>query len=136
MGSADPFDDLMEAFSALESGEERLELLADLGRGLPPLDASERVDANRVRGCVSAVWFVRRPSEPGVVRFDAESDALLVKGLIAVVKAAYDGRPHQEVLDLDLEGAFEKVGLSRHLSVSRRNGFQSMVRRVKEWAAR
>lgn len=133
-------DDLYDEFEFLGSWEDRCEYLIDLGFELPSLPAADKTEPNRVHGCQSNVWMTVRPSkdEFGETRLDirADSDAMIVKGLIAVLLTVYNGRTPREVLETDIAGVFTKLGLDRHLSSARKNGLGGMVRRIQEEAAR
>ena len=129
----DRLDDIMEAFEFLDDWEERFEYLIGLGKALPGLPDAEKVAANKVEGCTSQVWLTssvaERDGEP-VLHFDADSDAHIVRGLIAVLLAAYSDRTVDEILATDVDAAFREMGLDKHLSPNRRNGFSAMVGRI------
>ena len=133
-------DDLVEEFEFLGSWEDRCECLIDLGFELPPLPAEEKTERTRVHGCQSLVWLVVRPQvgEDGETRMQvrADSDAMLVKGLIAVLLTVYDGRTPRDALETDVAAVFTRLGLDEHLSSARKNGLAGMVTRVREEAAR
>lgn len=124
-------DDLAQEFDLLGDWEERYRYVIDLGRELAPLTDAERNDANKVRGCASQVWLVTEPQADGTVDFRGDSDAHIVRGLIAVLLKLYSGRPPQVILDFDAKAAFDKLGLSGHLSAQRSNGLASMLGRVR-----
>lgn len=124
-------DDLAQEFDLLGDWEERYRYVIDLGRELAPLTDAERNDANKVRGCASQVWLVTEPQADGTVDFRGDSDAHIVRGLIAVLLRLYSGRPPKAILDFDAKAAFDKLGLSGHLSAQRSNGLASMVGRVR-----
>jgi len=124
-------DDLAQEFDLLGDWEERYRYVIDLGRELAPLTDAERNDANKVRGCASQVWLVTEPQADGTVDFRGDSDAHIVRGLIAVLLRLYSGRPPRAILDFDAKAAFDKLGLSGHLSAQRSNGLASMVGRVR-----
>ncbi len=129
--------ELADTFEMLGEWEERYRYLIELGRKLPPLPAAEHNEANQVRGCMSQVWLSAR-SEPGpplTLHFEGDSDAHIVKGLIAVLLMLCSGRTPREILDTDIGGAFARLGLDSHLSMNRRNGFYAMVERIKNMAA-
>jgi len=107
----------------------------DLGRELAPLDASERTEANKVRGCASQVWLVTEIGEGGELKFRGDSDAHIVRGLIAILLRLYSGRTPTEILAFDAKAAFEKLGLTGALSAQRSNGLFSMVERIRRDAA-
>lgn len=123
-------DALKENFALFDDWEERYRYLIDLGRDLPKMDDSLKTDATLVRGCTSQVWLVPR-IEDGVLHFQADSDAHIVRGLVALLMAAYNGQPVADIAAVDIEGIFREIGLDQHLSPSRRNGFFSMVERIK-----
>ena len=104
---------------------------------MPPLDPALKVPATKVDGCASQVWIVPHleDGEPRRLSFDGDSDALIVRGLIAVLRALYSGRPAQEILDTDAEGQLARLGLNDALSAQRSNGLRAMVRRLHDLAA-
>lgn len=122
-------DDILETFDFLDDWEERFEYLISLGKALPGLPDGDKVAANKVEGCTSQVWLVSRMEQDHLV-FDADSDAHIVRGLIAVLLAAYSGKTPEAVLATDIDASFEQMGLNRHLSPNRRNGFTAMVGRI------
>lgn len=126
--------DLLDAFAAVDDWEERYGLLIDLGRALPPMDDALKTEGSRVRGCTSQVWMVGGVTG-GRFTFIADSDAHIVRGLIALLRALLDDRTPAEVAAADVEGAFAALGLAQHLSPSRRNGFAAMLARAREMAA-
>jgi len=126
-------DGLIEDFGFLDDWEDRYRYVIELGKNLPPLADAERTDANKVRGCASQVWFVSeigRNGEP-VLRFRGDSDAHIVRGLIAILMALYSGRPAREILATDPEAVFRRLGLRDHLTSQRSNGLTSMVARIR-----
>jgi len=124
-------EDLAQEFDLLGDWEERYRHVIDLGRELAPLTDVERNEANKVRGCASQVWLVTEPQVDGSVAFRGDSDAHIVRGLIAVLLRLYSGRSPQTILAFDAKAAFDKLGLSGHLSAQRSNGLASMVGRVR-----
>ncbi|MDP3749795.1 MAG: SufE family protein [Phenylobacterium sp.] len=124
-------DELAQEFDLLGDWEERYRYVIDLGRELAPLSDAERNDANKVRGCASQVWLVTEPQADGTVDFRGDSDAHIVRGLIAVLLRLYSGQPPKTILAFDAKAAFDKLGLSGHLSAQRSNGLASMVGRVR-----
>jgi cysteine desulfuration protein SufE len=128
---------LIENFQSLGEWEERYRYLIELGRKLPLLPESERVEANKVRGCMSQVWLVSRvnPGPPATLEFRGDSDAHIVKGLVALLFRLYSGRSPEEILKLDLAAVFERLGLESHITMNRRNGFYAMVERIRALAA-
>ena len=126
-------DDILETLAFFDSWEDRYKYIIDLGRELPPLEDQHRTDENIVRGCQSQVWLTSR-EEGGKLYFDADSDAFIVKGLLAVVLAAYNGKTPRDILDLDIEDYFARLNLLKHLSVTRGNGLRAMVKRIRDTA--
>jgi cysteine desulfuration protein SufE len=124
-------DALADEFDLLGDWEERYRHIIDLGRGLAPLSEAERDDANRVRGCASQVWLVTEPEEEGRLRFRGDSDAHIVRGLIALVLQLYSGRPAEEIRAFDARAAFARLGLAGALSTQRSNGLAAMVDRIR-----
>jgi cysteine desulfuration protein SufE len=128
-------DDLAAEFELLGDWEQRYRHVIDLGRGLAPLAASERIDANKVRGCASQVWLVTEPQADGALTFRGDSDAHIVRGLIAILLQLYSGRAPAQILGFDAKAAFERLGLTGALSAQRSNGLFSMVERIRRDAA-
>lgn len=127
-------DEIIENFELLDDWDDRYRYLIELGRALPPLPENVRTDANKVQGCASQVWLhtqVERDSGEPVLGFIGDSDAHIVRGLVAVLLAFYSGRPAREILDIDALTLFERLGLREHLSPQRSNGLRSMVERVR-----
>lgn len=123
--------DLTDEFDVLGDWEERYRYVIDLGRELAPLTDAERSDSNKVRGCASQVWMVTEPQLDGNLKFRGDSDAHIVRGLIAVLLRLYSGRPPKEILAFDAKAAFDKLGLAGALSAQRSNGLASMVARIR-----
>ncbi len=128
-------DALAEEFELLGDWEERYRHIIDLGRGLEPLSDGERGDANRVRGCASQVWLVTEREPEGRLRFRGDSDAHIVRGLIAVVLRLLSERDAAEITRFDAKAAFARLGLAGALSTQRSNGLASMVERIRRDAA-
>jgi cysteine desulfuration protein SufE len=126
-------DDIIETLSFFDDWEERYKYIIDLGRELPPLDDAQRTDEHLVRGCQSQVWLVSQLRDDHLF-FDADSDAFIVKGLLAVVLAAYNGKRPADIRDFDIEQYFEQLNLIKHLSVTRGNGLRAMVQRIQATA--
>lgn len=120
---------LKTQFEFLDDWEERYRLLIGLGKKLPALPDEARVEENRVLGCQSQVWLIGE-QDGDVLRFRADSDAILVRGLIALALLVYDGKTAAEIRDLDALATFKEMGLGEHLSPTRQNGFASMVKRI------
>ena len=129
-------DELVESFAALGEWEERYRYLIELGRKLPPLADAERTEARKVRGCMSQVWLAStlRPGPPPRLELRGDSDAHIVKGLIALLFKLYSGRTPAEILALDARAVFERLGLESHITMNRRNGFYAMVERIRSLA--
>ena len=129
-------DELVENFTQLGPWEERYRYLIELGRKLPPLPEAERTEANKVRGCMSQVWLAStlRPGPPPRLELRGDSDAHIVKGLIALLFKLYAGRTPREILALDARSVFERLGLENHITMNRRNGFYAMVERIRALA--
>jgi cysteine desulfuration protein SufE len=128
-------DDIIGNFSVLDDWDDRYRYLIELGRELPPLSEAAHNDANKVQGCASQVWLdttVRPNGADGpVLTFEGDSDAHIVRGLIAVLFAMYSGRNAQDILAIDAIKLFEGMGLREHLTPQRSNGFRSMVERIR-----
>ena len=127
------FEDISGDFSLLDEWEDRYRYVIELGEGLPPFPDSERTPANKVPGCVSQVWLttgIGGGTDP-VVTFSGDSDAHIVRGLVAIVLALFSGRRASEILATDAEAALKSLGLDEHLSPQRANGLRSMVQRIK-----
>lgn len=123
-------DELVENFSLFDDWEERYRYLIDLGRTLPAMEEALKTDENLVRGCTSRVWMEIEVRD-GILHFVADSDAHIVRGLIALLVAIYQDQPVDKIGATDIEGMFEKIGLSQNLSPNRRNGFFAMVERIR-----
>ena len=120
-------------FEFLDDWEDRYRYVIELGRALEPLAEDEKTDAAKVRGCASQVWFVVDPPADGqpVLHFRGESDAHIVQGLIAILRAIYNDRPAADVLATDATAIFDGLGLSDHLTPQRSNGLKSMIARIR-----
>ncbi|QGQ24873.1 SufE family protein [Gimesia benthica] len=130
-------DELLEEFDFLGDWEERCDFLIDLGFELPPMPETEKTETNRVHGCQSMVWLTTDLQESEgrkVLRINADSDALIVKGLIAVLLAIYQNRTPDEVLKIDVKDYFSRLQLDKYLSTQRKNGLMGMVERVQQEA--
>lgn len=126
--------ELVDSFDLFDDWEDRYRFLIDLGRSLPPLDESQKTDANKVHGCQSNVWLVADRLD-NKIDFIADSDSSIVRGLIAVLRTVYSKRQPQEILAFDVEDLFKQLGFDSHLSMGRRNGLDGMVKRVRSLAA-
>jgi cysteine desulfuration protein SufE len=123
-------EELAENFALFSDWEERYRYLIDLGRALPHMDESLKQDINLVRGCTSRVWLVPEIRD-GKLFFQADSDAHIVRGLVALLYAAYQGKYLTDIHAIDIEKFFKTIGLDQNLSPNRRNGFYAMVERIK-----
>jgi cysteine desulfuration protein SufE len=123
--------ELSAEFEVLGDWEERYRYVIDLGRDLAPLTDAERSDANKVRGCASQVWLVTEPQADGTVKFRGDSDAHIVRGLIAILLRLFSGRRPTEIVAFDAPAAFEALGLKGALSQQRSNGLASMLARIR-----
>ena len=123
-------DDLAEEFDLLGDWEERYRYVIELGGDLEPLSEAERSEANKVRGCASQVWLVTEPQSDGTVRFRGDSDAHIVRGLIAILLRLFSERRPAEIIDFDIKAAFQRLGLAGALSTQRSNGLAAMAQRI------
>ena len=128
-------DDITENFSFLDDWDDRYRYVIELGRGLAPLPETERREANKVQGCASQVWLATtvHPNGQGgpVLTFSGDSDAHIVRGLIAILFAMFSGQQARAILSTDAIAVFERLGLREHLTPQRSNGFRSMVERIR-----
>jgi cysteine desulfuration protein SufE len=130
-------DRIFEDFEFLDDWEDRYKYVIDLGRDLPPFPDSARTAANKVQGCVSQVWLQSNSAggpDP-VINFIGDSDAHIVRGLVAIVLALFSGRRASEISTLDAERALTRLGLDEHLTPQRANGLRSMIARIRREAA-
>jgi len=125
-------EEIVEEFDYLGDWTERYKHIADLGRKLPPFPEDQRLDENKVKGCQSQVWLSGHLNGKQIV-FDADSDALIVRGLIALALRVYSGRTPEEILDTPPE-FINKIGMSEHLSANRANGLQAVIKQIKRYA--
>ena len=127
-------DEIRDNFALLEEWDDRYRYVIELGRNLSPLSERDRSEANKVQGCASQVWLattVRPDAATGpVLAFAGDSDAHIVRGLIAILFAMYSDKPAREILSADAIALFERLGLREHLTPQRSNGFRSMVERI------
>jgi cysteine desulfuration protein SufE len=124
-------DDLIEEFDLLGDWEERYRYLIDMGNELPDLPDDERVDAHKVKGCVSQVWLISETGDDGRLIFRATSDAHIVRGLAALLVRLYSGRRAADILTVDARDVLASIGLAEHLSPQRSNGLTSMIGRIR-----
>ena len=128
-------NEIVENFALLDEWDDRYRYLIELGRTLAPLPDAARSDGNKVQGCASQVWMATAVQKDGaagpVLTFQGDSDAHIVRGLIAILFALYSGKPAREILSTDAIALFERLGLREHLTPQRSNGFRSMVERIR-----
>ncbi|WP_299417150.1 SufE family protein [uncultured Sulfitobacter sp.] len=129
------FDELVEDFEFLDDWEDRYRHVIDQGKAMDALDEALRVPATKVDGCASQVWL-HAEMQNGKLHFDGASDAMIVSGLIAVLRTLYNGLTPQEALSVDAAAQLGRLGLNDHLSAQRSNGLRAMIERVRETAAR
>ncbi|MBY6047634.1 SufE family protein [Vannielia litorea] len=130
----DAFEEIVETFEFLDDWEDRYRHVIELGKGMEPLPEAQKVPATKVEGCASQVWLVPEVEGAGpgaVLSFTGESDAMIVNGLIAVLKALYSGASVAEVQAVDAPAELKRLGLDEHLSSQRSNGLRAMVARVR-----
>ena len=136
--AATSIDEIIENFSLLDDWDDRYRYVIELGRGLAPLDERDRTAKNKVQGCASQVWLATKVRADGSagpeLSFSGDSDAHIVRGLVALVLALYSGRPSQEIVETDAAPLFRELGLAEHLTPQRANGLRSMVERIKKEA--
>lgn len=128
------FEEIAETFAFLDDWEDRYRHVIELGRAFPAMDAALKVPATKVTGCASQVW-IQPVIEGGRFDFRGDSDAMIVKGLIAVLHALYAGLPVGQVAAIDAPAELARLGLNEHLSSQRSNGLKSMVERIRRVAA-
>lgn len=123
-------EDIIDTLAFFDSWEDRYKYIIDLGKELPPMDDAKKDEEHLVRGCQSQVWIDHHLYD-STLWFETDSDAFIVKGLLGVVLAAYNGKTPQGILDFDVEAYFEELGLLKHLSPTRGNGLRSMVKKIQ-----
>ena len=126
-------EEIVDTLGFFDSWEDRYRYIIDLGKQLPPMDDDKKTDDRIVKGCQSQVW-IDHWIEDGKIMLNVDSDAHIVRGLLAVVMSAYNTKTPQQVLDFDIEVFFEELDLIKHLSPTRGNGLRSMVQRIRELA--
>jgi len=128
-------DEIIENFELLDEWDDRYRYVIELGRELPPLADEAHTETNKVRGCTSQVWLVTHVTPDGdagpTLSFDGDSDAHIVRGLVAILFALYSGKPAKEILEIDPEAVFSQLGLRENLTPQRSNGLRSMVDRIQ-----
>lgn len=132
-------DDIVEDFALLDEWDDRYRYVIELGRALPPLPENGHTDANKVQGCASQVWLLSHVDAGGangpVMTFEGDSDAHIVRGLVAILIALYSGKGAREILATDALALFDRIGLRENLTPQRSNGLRSMVERIHTEAA-
>ena len=128
------FEDIVEDFEFLEDWEDRYRHVIELGKAMAPLDEALKVPATKVDGCASQVWLHPEVAN-GAFHFDGDSDALIVRGLIAVLRCLYNDLPVADVAGVDARAELERLGLVEHLSAQRSNGVRAMIERIQQVAA-
>ena len=128
-------DDIIENFELLDQWDDRYRYVIELGRTLPPLAVAAHSEANKVRGCASQVWLITHVKPDGAagptLTFEGDSDAHIVRGLVAILFALYSGKRAQEILEIDPEALFSRLGLRENLTPQRSNGLRAMVDRIR-----
>ncbi|PIE15999.1 MAG: cysteine desulfuration protein SufE [Rhodobacterales bacterium] len=131
------FEDIVDNFEFLDDWEDRYRFVIDLGKAMPPMDEALKVPATKVEGCTSQVWIMPRLQGSGpdaVFEFDGDSDAMIVRGLVAVLKALFSGLTVSEIVKVDAGGELARLQLNDHLSAQRSNGLRAMVERIRKIA--
>ncbi len=133
-------DEIVDNFELLEDWDDRYRYVIELGRTLPELPDEARTESNKVRGCTSQVWLKTDMHKNGsagpIMEFIGDSDAHIVRGLIAILLALYSGRPAGDIVATDALPIFERLGLRQHLTPQRSNGFRAMIERIQADARR
>ena len=132
------FEEIVETFEFLDDWEDRYRHVIEMGRAMPRLDDALKVPATKVDGCASQVWLVPKIEGAGpsaTLDFDGESDAMIVQGLIAILKALYAGNTVEEALKIDALASFGRLGLDQHLSAQRSNGLRAMIARLRAFSS-
>ena len=125
-------DEIVDEFSLFDNWEDKYEYIIDLGKKLEPLSSEYKIDENKIKGCQSQVWLIAN-EEDGRIYFKADSDAVIVKGLVSMLIRVLSGHKSQEILDAKLE-FIDKIGMKNHLAQTRSNGLLSMVKQMKNYA--
>jgi len=128
-------DDIIENFALLDQWDDRYRYVIELGRTLPPMPESAHNDANKVQGCASQVWLFTHVKPDGTagptLSFEGDSDAHIVRGLIAILLALYSGKSAREILEIDALALFDRISLRENLTPQRSNGLRSMIERIR-----
>ncbi len=131
---SETFEEIVETFEFLDDWEDRYRHVIEMGKAMPELDDALKVDATKVDGCASQVWIVPKISGTGpsaILEFDGASDAMIVSGLIAILKALYAGKTVKDAIEIDALASFASLGLDQHLSAQRSNGLRAMIERLR-----
>ncbi len=126
-------EEIIEDLAFFDDWEQRYQYIIDLGKALPRLQDEQKTPERLVKGCQSSVWLVTS-FDAGKLHFDADSDAVIVHGLLALVMAAYNDKTPQQILDFDIDGYFEALDLERHISPTRGNGLRAIVGKIQTLA--
>ena len=127
------FEEIVDDFEFLDEWEDRYRYVIELGKKMPPLDENQKIPATKVEGCASQVWIVPHIDD-GNINFDGDSDAMIVKGLIALLHTLYAGSTPAEALKIDAQAEMKRLGLDQHLSSQRSNGLRAMIGRIRQIA--
>ena len=133
-GPLPPVDEIIANFELLEDSNDRLEYLIELGRLAEPLPPEKKTEENRVRGCASQVWLdtaAERTPRGTVLRFHGDSDAIITRGIVALIAALHSGRTPEEIRAIDALQTFRDIGIAEHLTAQRSNGARSMMERIR-----
>jgi cysteine desulfuration protein SufE len=133
--SASALEEIRESFEFFDDWEDKYRFIIDLGKELPELPEAAKREENLVRGCQSQVWLTAEIDADDRLHLNMDSDAHIVRGLIAIVLAAYDGQDRSDAAAFDIESLFEELDLLKHLSPTRGNGLKAMIGRIRELAA-
>ncbi|HVV81059.1 MAG TPA: SufE family protein [Pseudolabrys sp.] len=135
MSTTDTIAEIEDNFALLDQWDDRYRYVIELGKTLPPLPEADHVEANKVQGCASQVWLVihKKPNGAGgpVLTFEGDSDAHIVRGLVAILFALYSGKSAKAILDIDALDVFSRLGLRENLTPQRSNGLRSMIERIR-----
>jgi cysteine desulfuration protein SufE len=135
MSTTDTIAEIEDNFALLDQWDDRYRYVIELGKTLPPLPAADHVEANKVQGCASQVWLIVHKKPDGaagpVLTFEGDSDAHIVRGLVAILFALYSGKSARAILDIDALDVFGRLGLRENLTPQRSNGLRSMIERIR-----
>ncbi len=133
-----PLAEIIDNCSYLDDWQDRMSYVIELGRKLPEMPQEKRTAETKVQGCASQVWLVTHADSAGdpILTFEGESDAHIVRGLVAIVLSIFSGKPASDILKIDALDLFDRMGLIEYLTAQRANGLRSMVKRIKDEAAR